>query len=453
MTSQRPFLFRRRFFSGLVSATLVSLVTAFGISTASAADVEVDTKLGQSVLPAGKAQRIYLRVALKGAKPATNEERTPVNVALVLDRSGSMEGEKLAQAKEAAIMALDRLAAEDVISIVTYDHTVDAAVPATKMTDRDRLVAKIRDMEAGGRTALYAGVEQGLREVKKFLANDRINRVILLSDGLANVGPSTPAELGRLGQKAAGDGVSITTIGLGLGYNEDLMARLAGASDGNHAFVEHPDQLVDIFNKEFGDVLSVVAQEITIIIECRSGFTPKRVLGRDADISGQRVELKLNQVYGGQEKYAIVEIEVPAGQAVGEVSDIASVDVGYTSMSSKAREAVKETVDGRFSDSAEEAEASIDKTVMTAVTTQIANETSEQAVMLRDQGDIAAAKELLEKNADYLNTMAGKLAAPELSGLGQQNLDNANALSEEDWTKSRKEMRAQQHKQKYQQKY
>ena len=113
-----------------------------------------------------------------------------------------------------------------------------------------------------------------------------MNRVILLSDGQANVGPKSATELGELGMSLGKEGISVTTIGLGAGYNEDLMANLAGYSDGNHAFVENAEDLVRIFNYEFGDVLSVVAQDLVIRIQLMDGVRPMRLLGRDGEILG-----------------------------------------------------------------------------------------------------------------------------------------------------------------------
>ena len=174
-----------------------------GASIASAGAIKLDTRLGRDVLTAGETQHVYVRVLLEGIA-VESTRRTPVNIALVLDRSGSMRGDKLAQAKKAAGMALARLDRHDVMAIVAYDDIVQSLLPATRLNDREGARARVAAMEAGGRTALYAGVEQGLREIAKFRAPDRVNRLILLSDGLANVGPSTPAELGRLGRRAAG---------------------------------------------------------------------------------------------------------------------------------------------------------------------------------------------------------------------------------------------------------
>ena len=133
-------------------------------------------------------------------------------------------------------MATERLDEGDVLGIVSYSDNAYVRVPAGELDDLSEIRSAIRELEAGGRTALHAGVSQGLSELREFIDPYKVNRVILLSDGLANIGPASPRELAELGRGAAQDGVSITTIGLGLGYNEDLMTQLALASDGNHAF-------------------------------------------------------------------------------------------------------------------------------------------------------------------------------------------------------------------------
>lgn len=436
-----------------LACALGLLIAGTGSASASESDIRLETKLGQPVLVADKTQRVYLKVALEGVMPVSTRKRTPVNIALVLDRSGSMRGKKMAQAKEAAIMAVNRLKADDVVSVIAYNHSVKTPLPANWLNNKKRARALISGMEADGKTALYAGVKEGLSEVGKFLSPTRVNRVILLSDGLANVGPSTPAELAELGRKAGSDGISVTTIGLGLGYNEDLMTQLAGSSDGNHAFVEKPEDLVAIFDKEFGDVLSVVAQKVEIIIRCETGFRPLRVLGRTAILDGQTVRMNLNQIYGGQQKYALLELEVTADKAQPGAADIADISVVYTNMGNQTRETLSGNVGARFSPSVSESRASTDNEVMADVTTQIAMANSERAVRLRDKGDIKGARNLLEENASYLSSAARKFSAPALEALGMEAAKSAGRLSESDWNRNRKILRARQYKQKTQQAY
>lgn len=435
-------------------------------SAAPAAELTLGADLGHSVINTKSRDRVYLRLSLKALAAATRERRAPINVALVIDHSGSMSGERLAAAKKGAEVALERLGADDIVSLVTYNHEVDVLREAGRVgSNRDALERAISRITASGTTALYAGVKEGSEQVKAFRSDTKVNRVVLLSDGLANVGPSSPAELADLGRELAGKGISVSTIGLGLEYNEDLMQRLAAASDGNHVFVERPSDLAEIFDREFGDALSIAARDITITIECKAGFRPTRVLGREADISGDRVTLKLTQLPAEIERYVVLELEPPAN-AVAADRDVARIEVSYLDLGTGAKSSVAADVKARFSDDANEAEASVNKAVMSQVAEQVATENSERAVELRDKGDIAGARKVLEDNAAYLNQQkdalaVGSAAAPPAPAAALSTLDKLEAKSREaassldsgDWDRTRKVMRQDQHRSKVQQAY
>lgn len=439
------------FFAMLVAG---GVAMAGGSVAANAAEqVKVRANLAQEALVRGKTQKTFIKISLEGLKITDEMDRTPVNVALVMDRSGSMRGQKLAQAKEAALMGLNRLTRDDIGGLVVFDTKVDVIVPSTRMSDDHSYQSKIRNLRAGGSTALYAGVRKGVQELEKFLERERVNRVILLSDGMANIGPSTPAELGALGRKLAQKGIAVSTIGLGLGYNEDLMTKLAFNSDGNHAFVESPRDLVKIFDQEFGDVLSVVAQEVEIEIIFKPGFRPLRSIGREAQVRKDRATFRLNQLYGSQEKEAVLELEVDGSKAV-DTAQIADVKIRYLNMGTKKRDEVSRQVDVRFTDSKEEAEKSLNKDVMVSVTSQIAVERNEMAVKLRDEGKVQAAKKMLDDNAAYIRMQSDRVGGSDaLGALESSNKEDAQAVSGANWNRSRKLMRAKQYKSKTKQSY
>ena len=188
-----------------------------------------------------------------------------------------------------------------------------------------------------------------------------------------------------------------------------------------------------------------------------------RILGRDGEINGDRITLKLNQLQSDNERYIVVELQAPAGHAEGS-ADIADVRVDYTDLDNAgtpARAGAQPKV--RFSNSSKDVEDGVNKSVMSQVTAQIATETSEKAVDLRDKGDIAGARKVLEDNATYIKRSAeeysaGVAAAPApsigaLNALEQQNREAANNLDGDSWNKTRKEMRYDQHKAKVQQAY
>lgn len=421
--------------------------------TAQAQQVTLDVAAGTPVMLAGSKQTAIVKVGLTGFELKGENERAPVNVAIVLDRSGSMAGEKLDRAKQAAIMAVERLGSQDVASVVIYDDVVKVIVPATKVNDKVAFRRAIERIQAGGSTALFAGVAKGAKEVQKFLDRNRVNRVILLSDGLANVGPSSPAELGNLGASLAKQGISVTTIGLGLGYNEDLMTRLAGMSDGNHAFVEDPEQLARMFDAEFGDVLSVVAQEVRIRIRCADGIKPVRVLGRDAEIAGQDVSLGMNQLYGSQEKFVLLEVEVPA-RAAGQQQALAHVDVSYYNAVTRQSDKLNNKLAVSFTDSQEKVAAATNQSVMAVSVEQVSNEISKEAVKLKDEGKLTEARQKLEEGARYLEKNAQTYQAPELSTRGQEFKKDAEQLEDDaNWNRNRKAMSKRQYSIEKQQKY
>ena len=299
--------------------TATSTLTAgLALLTAAQADppgVRCTVELDREVLPAEQSLKAVIKVTLEAPLAPERSERPPVNLAVVLDRSGSMSGDKIEKAKQAAIEAVRRLNERDMFSLIIYDHEVDTLVPAQSAGRLEWIEARIRGIQARGNTALFGGVSQGAAEVRKHLDGPYIHRVILLSDGLANVGPNSPADLGRLGTALLKEGISVTTVGAGMDFNEDLMTRLSQTSDGNHYFVETSGDLPRIFALELGDVLSVVARKVVVEIECPNGVRPIRIIGRDGTIQGRQARLHMNQLYGGQAKHALIEIEVPSTPA------------------------------------------------------------------------------------------------------------------------------------------
>lgn len=420
---------------------------------AQAQSVELNVSVTNSWLIADENQKTYLKVGLTGFELTGSTERTASNIAIVMDKSGSMDGDKIEKAIEAAMLAVDILGENDILSIITYSDSVDVLLPATKVSNKLSIKRKIASIKSGGSTALFAGVSKGADELEKFLDRNKVNRVILLSDGLANVGPESPAALGDLGSSLKRIGISVTTIGLGLGYNEDLMTRLAQKSDGNHAFVENSRDLSRIFEYEFKDILSVVAQDVTIEIECKEGFHPVRILGREADVIGNKVYTSLNQLYSNQEKYFLIEVEVDPF-AEGESVDIADVQMTYSNMATRKKETLTGSGVITFTRNDKVVEENIDKEAMVNVVTQIAAEKSEEALRLRDEGNIEEAKAVLNASSDYLKEQSEILSAPELAGYGAEYEEDAESIDdEEQWNATRKKMKDDQFELQNQQSY
>ena len=305
---------------GALTALVFTAVAPFAAAAnqAPAKPVEMSATLSQSKLAADQKQTLHVRIGLKGLATPTSTTRPPMNIALVIDRSGSMGGPRIVAARNAAMMAIDRLSPRDIVSVISYDDKVEVEIPATKANDPRAIKDKIARLTPRGSTAIWAGMQKGAEEIRKFKSPAMVNKIILLSDGLANVGPSKPDDFRRLGLALAQEGITVSTIGLGTEYNEELMAGLAKSSEGTHKFVAEPADLAQFFAREFDDAQNVVAQDIIIHIDLAPGIAPNRALGRQAEIKGSRMTFRLSQIIAETEQSLLAAIDVPAS-AIGAV--------------------------------------------------------------------------------------------------------------------------------------
>lgn len=370
-------------FSGLLS-----------ISAAQNSEIIVLSELSSPIVLVNEKAPNYLKVSLKGF-PVKATERPPLNIALVIDRSGSMSGDRIEKAREAAIMAVEVLGENDTLSIIAYDSGVDVIIPAMKIKDKKALIRQInQELTPRGMTALFSGLSKGIGEVSKFLDPNKVNRIILLSDGQANVGPTSVKELSELAKMAAQKGIAVSTFGIGNDYNEDLMTSIASYSDGNHAYVANVSDLESIMDKEFRDSMSVAAQNFEIVIELAKGAKPIRLLGRDGEIKNNKITVNMNQVYANQEKYVLLELEPMTGQ-LNEEKLLANVDVSYVNAVTKKSEKQSMPINISYTDQKEVVAKNVQEEVLVeSIVQKIAIE-QEIAADLIEEGKTEEAQAVL----------------------------------------------------------
>lgn len=405
----------------------------------------------RSVLPADSPQNVILKITLDAPKVPANTTRPRVNIALVMDRSGSMGGTKIEMAKAAAKEALARLGKEDLFSLVTYDTDVTTLIPAQNIRETAAIIGAIKGIEAGGNTALFGGVSQGAAELRKNIEDDYVHRVVLLSDGLANVGPSNPADLGRLGAGLFKENISVTTVGVGTDYSEDLMAQLAQKSDGNTYFAQSGRDLPRIFAAELGNVLNVVAKQVVVTITLPSGIEPVEIIGREGRIRNNRIELAMNQLYGGQEKFALVEVRMK-GYKDGSSVEIAKADVSYQDPFSMENLNTQAKATARFSRDQAKVTASTNAQVVKDYQLNLNALAQEKAIELSDQGKTKEAAQELRRSAAALSGFAGKYDDKEALEEARETEAQADMLEVQGMSKkSRKELRTKSYQMKNQQ--
>ncbi|MDD5708789.1 MAG: VWA domain-containing protein [Kiritimatiellae bacterium] len=392
--------------------------------------IEVD----RGVLLADKPESAIVKVTLAAERVAPRE-RPPVNLALVLDRSGSMGGDKIVKAREAAIEAIRRLDSRDTVSVVIYDHEVETLVPAQPARNIEWIESRLRQVEARGNTALFGGVSQGASELRKHARDGLVNRLLLLSDGLANVGPASPEELGRLGAALMKEGVAVSTVGVGTDYNEDLMTRLSRESDGNSYFVENSSDLPRIFATELGEVLTVAASRVRLTVRFREGASPVELIGRDGRLSDGVVEVDFNQLYGGQEKYVLVRTEFAPGRE-GETRVLAEAEVTFESAVTRAGGQCMARGSVRFSRDALEIGRNRNVAVAAEYLRNNNARALDEAVKLADRGDRAQAAAVLRESAARLRAAASELKQPSLAADLDRQEERASEIETEGLKKS-----------------
>ncbi|SMC72301.1 Ca-activated chloride channel family protein [Desulfocicer vacuolatum DSM 3385] len=402
-----------RIYPGLVIGFTTMAIFFVSMMTPAMASSRQDTgvmcrlKTDKDIFPAGKSQNIVLKISLDAPLPPADIQRPAVNISLVLDQSGSMNGIKIDQAKAAAKEAVNRLGLKDVFSLVTYNNTIRTIVPAQHPKNRRQITDTIRQIHASGNTALFGGVSQGAAEIRKNIEKDYVHRIVLLSDGLANVGPSTPEDLGRLGAALIKENISVTTVGVGVDYNEDLMARLSQKSDGNTYFVESGYDLPSIFTAELGDVLNVVAKKVKVIITLADDIIPVGIIGREGRINGNRISFSMNQLYGGQEKYALVEVKLPASPP-GSHKKIARANVYYENPFTRQQAQSSGVSHIEFSSNPATVAASTNVDVVREYQLNLNALAQEKAIELSDKGQKKKAVAELKKSAVKLKELGGR---------------------------------------------
>jgi Ca-activated chloride channel family protein len=268
----------------------------------------------RSALLAGHANTVEALVRIRApGRPAEVLRRQSLNLALVIDRSGSMQGKPLAEARRCAEFIVEQLSSEDRVSIVAYDSEVDVLVPARRVGSRAGLREAIRAIESRGMTALYDGWYEGAGQAALGTEEAGISRVLLLSDGQANRGLTAPDSIASRCAAMADAGVTTSTYGLGQNFNEDLMVAMARAGRGNHYYGQTADDLMDPFREEFELLQAIGFRQLRLALQVPAGVSLEVLNDYPREDDGR---WRLPDLAFDSEAWAAVRLTVPAGLAV-----------------------------------------------------------------------------------------------------------------------------------------
>jgi Ca-activated chloride channel family protein len=371
-------------------------------------------RLDHSLLSLDGEHDVHAMLELSVPAPADSDARPPLRLALVLDRSGSMTGEKLAVAKRCAAWLVSRLRADDELALVAYDDSVRLLAPLAPVRESE-LRAAIAGIAPGGSTNLSGGWLRGLEQLR-----GGRGKILLLTDGLANVGVTDPARLVALARGAGQDGVGTATIGYGSDFDEELLAAMADAGGGNAHWAATPDAAPGIFAAELDGLTRVVAQNVSVEIRPAAAVELVGVLNEypSVPVAGG-VQLELGDGYGGERRRVVFALHVPHLAALGPAK-VADVVVRYVSVGDEiAHHELTVPVVANVVSAEEAARAEPDAEVREEVLVLAAARARDEAIKLADSGDYDAARARLAATTKQLRAVGGPVLAAEATALAE----------------------------------
>jgi Ca-activated chloride channel family protein len=332
-------------------------------------------------------------------------DRPGLNLSLVLDRSGSMSGGKIGLAKRAIAGALSRLTPKDRFSLIAYNHDVETVVPSMSATPEGLRDARLATdgILAGGNTALFDGYVRGAQQVAEHLAERDLGKVMLVTDGLANVGLVDPAAIAQHVAELRARGVLTSTFGIGADFNQVLLESMADAGGGNFYFVEDAVQLEDLLTGEVGEALETVAREVRVIAEHDPDIQLRLLDAFKVESEGNGWVSRLGPLTSEQIVELLYEVDLP-GRKVGAKSTL-SFTVRDADGTLGSPVAVVEFVHATHAEvEAEEADAE----VVRRAAQRIRQRASEHAFAMNYEGRRGEVRQEAGKVLEYLKKLAIK---------------------------------------------
>ncbi|MDF1664962.1 MAG: VWA domain-containing protein [Planctomycetota bacterium] len=359
-----------------------------------------------------KENTVHFVLKLKTEALKEKLDRKPLNVSLVIDRSGSMSGQKMEYTKKAAQHLIERLQIDDRISLVCYDSEVDVLSPPVSGSQKDVLKEALKKATPRGMTNLSAGWLTGLTQVLKSQSEENLQRVLLLTDGLANEGVTATSALVEIGRNYLRKGIRTTTLGFGNDFNEDLLTKVADESGGNFYFIESPEHAPKVFLEELGELASIIGQNLEVVVKCEAGVTVAQNLSRfPGQQSAGEVSWKVGDLYANDTRLLIFSLSIPKGYGSG-YKPVAQIGLRYQSIFEASEKRVEQALAVTF-DSAETKVRGPNEEVLREVLTMQLALAREQATAFADKGNFVDAQNVLTTGSSKVKEALA--AAPNLS--------------------------------------
>ena len=286
------------------------LVAGVQGQTSERSPVSTRAALSHTAMTASYPETIALKIDLEAARSLGSNERLPLNLALVIDRSGSMgEQSKMEHAMRAARLLVENLSERDIVSIIAFGEGATVLSPAGLAVNKQFLNHRLSEVHPDGPTNLSAGLLEAFAQIDSKASEDQIKRVIVLTDGVANRGVTSRTKLGRIVETARDKGIGVSTLGCGEKFDEKMLMQLAEVGGGRYTYISSPEQIPEAMAKELGGLLNVVAQNVTVEVKAIAGFEITSIDGWIMDQPRTTFTFDLGDLREGDHGILLLELE------------------------------------------------------------------------------------------------------------------------------------------------
>ncbi|MDQ1593024.1 MAG: Ca-activated chloride channel [Pyrinomonadaceae bacterium] len=356
---------------------------------------QIELLTPRAKLAAGREQTLDVLIRVTPPEPQAVDaarRRPALNLSLVLDRSGSMGGAKIQHAREAARYCIDQLLPTDRLSVVIFDEAIEVLIPSQPAANKAALKESLAHIHARGSTALHEAWVRGGIQVSEHLSDAGINRVLLITDGQANVGLTNTDEIVTQSLNLHRRGVSTSTIGIGTDFNEDLLLPMAEAGGGNAWHVETADDMGRIFSVELEGLIAQVGHTVTLSLVPADGARIVDLLN-DFELN-ETGRYKLPNLQAGQTLEVVAQVRVPAREA-GVRLRLLDLKLGYTPQEAKSAEVVRQYLEVEFAPEEETEALPLNNAVVKAVQMLMNARARREAIAYMDAGDYDSYREVV----------------------------------------------------------
>ena len=362
---------------------------------------------------AGDRQRVFAQLRLRAAQDVARE-RAPLALAIVLDTSGSMDGDKLAEAKQSVVRMLRQMRDDDEVAFVRYDSSAQLLQPMARVGRvRQGLIDHVRNMSAGGGTNIPQALRSGMDALHE-ASRQRVQRLVLVSDGL----DATRSQSESVARHATDEGITVSTLGIGLDFDESYMASVARAGRGNFAFVEDPATLSRFLERELSETAATTVERASARIRLPRHLHFVRAIGAEAEqLQNGELLLKLGSLFAGDERRVVIELEADAPAAAQLQID---ADISWRHVDGQRADIDLRPLALLSTGAQSEVERSMDRRVWASGVSAWTSVLQLDAAAAYARGDVDKARQIIDSNMAALGEAAAQAPEELAQGLRAQ---------------------------------